>query len=577
MYRPLLFLFGMLMLSMLQMSAQNIHVKSFSMDIKDQTANERATQMIDDNGKPCALIRIQTTEKGFVFEGGTVGIAKMEENHVGEIWVYVPAELRRITIRHAQLGTLKDYPFPETLQPARTYYMELITGKVMMTVDQEIRSQYLVIAVNPQNAMVEIDNEMVATEDGVATKYLPFGKYTYRISSKDYHAEAGTIEINDPHNKHQVSITLKPAFGWVEVLGDDVMKGASVYVDGENVGEIPLNKIQLKSGNHDIRVAKEKYSAWRGQVQVTDGETVQVSPKISANFTQVTLEVENDAEIWWNNTMIGRGRCTKDFDFGEQKFESRKANHRSQSIVIPITAASSGKYTIPAPIPINGSLNIEVKPVDSKVFLDNELVGTTPLFLQKVLIGTHSLRISHSGMRTDSREITIEEGKTTNVKATLSKELNVLNSRPAISDGHCTVSDEYDVIAANLFEGCKTLRTITIPPTISAIGASAFSGCYQLSAITIPQSVKSIEEKTFYWCAALKEVTMPEGITSIGDNAFTNCYSLQSVTLPSTLTSIADNAFTDCKSLKTIYVPAGMISTFRQMLPKSLHSKLKEK
>jgi len=56
----------------------------------------------DQNGDVCALIKIETTQTGFVFDEGQLGIAKTEQK-TGEYWVYIPWGSRTITIKHAQL------------------------------------------------------------------------------------------------------------------------------------------------------------------------------------------------------------------------------------------------------------------------------------------------------------------------------------------------------------------------------------------------------------------------------------------------------------------------------------------
>ena len=109
----------------LSLAAQNISVASFNLDEKDLTANLAGTSVEDQNGQKCALLRIQTTEKGFTFDVGVLGIQKVDDSKVGEIWVYVPAGVRRITLRHQQLGTLKDYTFPINIASAKTYNMQL--------------------------------------------------------------------------------------------------------------------------------------------------------------------------------------------------------------------------------------------------------------------------------------------------------------------------------------------------------------------------------------------------------------------------------------------------------------------
>lgn len=113
-------------------AGQELGVKSFEQNESDLTALNESTKVIDSNNDVCALIKIETKEKGFVFDGGTVGIAKVDESQTGEIWVYVPSELKRITIKHEKFGVLRDYHFPVRLQKARTYIMKLRTPQTMV-------------------------------------------------------------------------------------------------------------------------------------------------------------------------------------------------------------------------------------------------------------------------------------------------------------------------------------------------------------------------------------------------------------------------------------------------------------
>ena len=69
----------------------------------------------DQNGNTCALLKIQTSQMGFTFDVGSLGVTKTEQ-HTGEIWVYVPFGVRRISIHHQQLGHLNDYYFPCSIE-----------------------------------------------------------------------------------------------------------------------------------------------------------------------------------------------------------------------------------------------------------------------------------------------------------------------------------------------------------------------------------------------------------------------------------------------------------------------------
>ena len=76
--------------------------------------------------------------------------------------------------------------------------------------------------------------------------------------------------------------------------------------------------------------------------------------------------------------------------------------------------------------------------------------------------------------------------------------------------------------------GCSnSTTTVEIPSEINNcpvkyIGASAFSGCTSLKSITIPDSVTSISYNAFYNCLNLTKVIIPKTVISIDKSAFNN-------------------------------------------------------
>lgn len=126
----LLFLF----LIALELSAQNINVKSFHSAPDDMTARVTAP-VTDQNGDKCALIKIKTTQTGFAFEGDMMGIEKTVQK-VAEIWVYVPFGAKKISIAHQNLGRLDNYKYTEPIKEATVYVMELTTANVRTVVEK---------------------------------------------------------------------------------------------------------------------------------------------------------------------------------------------------------------------------------------------------------------------------------------------------------------------------------------------------------------------------------------------------------------------------------------------------------
>ena len=105
----------------------------------------------------------------------------------------------------------------------------------------------------------------------------------------------------------------------------------------------------------------------------------------------------------------------------------------------------------------------------------------------------------------------------------------------------------------NLFSGCTSLTSVTIPDSVTSIGIYAFSNCTSLTSVTIPDSVTSIGSYAFFNCSSLTSVTIPDSVTSIGRDAFGHCTSLTSVTIGDGVTSIGDAAFYKSTSLSEVY------------------------
>ena len=125
MKKEVLILIGILLC--LNIVAQNISVASFKLLETDLTANTVGTMMQDQNGEVAALIKVVTTQTGFTFDGGALGIVKTKQTP-GEIWVYLPHGAKKITIKHPQYGILRDYYYPISIEAARTYEMIVKQG-----------------------------------------------------------------------------------------------------------------------------------------------------------------------------------------------------------------------------------------------------------------------------------------------------------------------------------------------------------------------------------------------------------------------------------------------------------------
>src|SRR5574344_1313737 len=84
-FRNVFFLIVILCLCPCYVWGQNIVVEEFKLQENDVIINP----IQDSNGDDCALIKVETTEKGFSFEASAYGVTKVDGSRDNEIWVYV--------------------------------------------------------------------------------------------------------------------------------------------------------------------------------------------------------------------------------------------------------------------------------------------------------------------------------------------------------------------------------------------------------------------------------------------------------------------------------------------------------
>ena len=99
----------------------------------------------------------------------------------------------------------------------------------------------------------------------------------------------------------------------------------------------------------------------------------------------------------------------------------------------------------------------------------------------------------------------------------------------------------------SVFTDCTSLErvTSTCPPEISKIGYSCFDGCTSLKTLSLPETEFAVNETAFRNCAALESFDLAN-VTLIGTKAFTGCSALTSISINDIPTMEKEDAFITC-------------------------------
>lgn len=404
MMKKSLFLICFVLLGFLAFS-QNMSIESFR--CLDNDLSARVAKLKDINGELCALIRLNTPERGFEFSGCNV---EKTEQKTGEIWVFVSPGVKFITIKHRDFGAIINYPFPESIKSGYAYEMKLRTARIKQIIEESITEQYLIIESNTPDAKIFINNEYAGRNSAMKLLSL-FEEHSYRVEAPLYHTKEGKIKL-DENEKSTLKIDLDPAFGYLKVNTSPV-EGAEIEINGRlQEGKTPFFSQELASGIYNVQAFMPMYTSQPLEVSVRDGDTTEITLNLIPTFASVEISCEDkDVEIYIDGSYRGKGVFSASLGEGLHQLELKKDRHRSFRKNFTVKSSQPYKENLPALEPITGKLNLNSMPYGAKIFIDDKSYGETPIVIPEILVGKHELRLEKSGYNTLYEQINIEEGK----------------------------------------------------------------------------------------------------------------------------------------------------------------------
>ncbi len=116
-----------------------------------------------------------------------------------------------------------------------------------------------------------------------------------------------------------------------------------------------------------------------------------------------------------------------------------------------------------AALPLPAALRIESRPSGADVFLDNRLVGTTPLYIDDLYPGRRRIRVEYRGYESYDEWISLSAGETTEIEAEL-----------VLSTGLMEIESEHERLEMNLGSDWEPARATALPAGTYRVAFRAF-------------------------------------------------------------------------------------------------------
>lgn len=227
-----------------------------------------------------------------------------------------------------------------------------------------------------------------------------------------------TVEVkaNEQKKVHaELAALMNGGTGIVRVMSDT--PGARAFLDGTDMGPVPLDIKDVKAGPHVVQVKAPGFQASSKDVVVATGGSqivnVQLNPEVSAD--QGTLKVVSmvpDAEVVVDGGLVGKVPQEKKIASGDHTVLVRLAGFKAFEQKVRVEPGQT--VTVQAELKGVGQLRVLSTPAQAEVLINGMPAGKTPLNLE-VETGDTVVRIELPGFQPYQQNLTIVGGQTANI------------------------------------------------------------------------------------------------------------------------------------------------------------------
>jgi hypothetical protein len=260
-----------------------------------------------------------------------------------------------------------------------------------------------VIDLKPRFGTLEVKSDPADSKiyvDGVFEGYSPLkkemflsGNHSVTAEYELYHSESQDFHLADGEKKN-LSLKLKQAYG--ELIVNSNPSGARVFIDDIEMGVTPYKNSKIASKLYKVRLDKKFYSEVTKNAEVKDALSTTLDFVLDMNVGVIDITAEN-SDIFINGNKLGNNRIKVNMPGGNYTITARRQYHKDDSKTIDLSVGEEKKIDL-KPEPILGSLSVISEPFNSKgakIFIDQEFTGKTTPSVFPLLIGDHTIKLTH--------------------------------------------------------------------------------------------------------------------------------------------------------------------------------------
>ena len=244
------------------------------------------------------------------------------------------------------------------------------------------------------------------------------GQHDIQIIKDGFESERTTVAIQTKSTTSR-SVTLKSTGAAIEQLVDwsfltitSIPDQAMVVIDGIEYGQTFFQD-KIAPGSHTIRLTKPMYYSVVKEIELEPGGMLPLDMNLKPNYGSISISSEPaGARIMLNERqeIDSTPNTVSPLQSGQYTLTLSLPEYRDYTQEITISDGVETKINAQL-VPAYGWLSLSSTPTESKVFLGDREIGTTPVSEYRIPSGDYILSIKKPFYKEYQEMITIEDGK----------------------------------------------------------------------------------------------------------------------------------------------------------------------
>ncbi len=280
---------------------------------------------------------------------------------------------------------------------------------------------------SPSGANVYVDSVYYGTSPQLCSGLTP-GGHTLEVMKAGYDTWKQTVSVVAGQTTHiHASLTASAQYGSLYVSSNP--QGANVYLNGKYYGLTPRTIGSLLPYTYTLELTKSGYYDWTKSVRIYANQETTVSKSLekiavpttgtlslTSNPSYATISVDGvsygvtDPAYPLIINGIAAGRHTV-------RAELEGYNDETTSVSVAVGASTPVSFSLTPVTPETDTASVQVAstPSGAQVYIDNLFKGTTPMTVENLAPGEHTLKLTLTGYDDFTTSGTLSPGETASV------------------------------------------------------------------------------------------------------------------------------------------------------------------